>query len=429
MTFRFIPTAIIILLLVVASVTAKASSVATDTWARLLTEEQRQTTVNIHLNNASVQDVFQILADQLDLNLIIDDGIEGQSNLKLNEVNWVDAVNSLAKSHNVFLHLTNNVLWVTRQPQDATAQSGLAIELIPVNFARAVELAELLNTNHQGLLSEHGSLSVDERTNTLLINDTANHVNRVRSLIAKLDKPVKQVMIEARMVSLKTNIAQEFGVRWGASSTGLTNPETEPSMFIKGMRLELPTTQPAATVGLNVARLSDDLLLDLELTALEQENKGNIIASPKIFTANQQPAYIEQGTEIPYVESAASGATAVQFKKAVMGLRVTPQITPNDHVLLDLTITQNTRGDTVSTPTGPAVAIDTQEMGTQVLVKNGETIVLGGIFQTLELNDDRGVPILSSLPVVGHLFKHQQQQRQKRELVIFVTPTILTGSE
>jgi len=429
MTFRFIPTAVIILLLVVASVTAKASSVATDTWARLLTEEQRQTTVNIHLNNASVQDVFQILADQLDLNLIIDDGIEGQSNLKLNEVNWVDAVNSLAKSHNVFLHLTNNVLWVTRQPQDATAQSGLAIELIPVNFARAVELAELLNTNHQGLLSEHGSLSVDERTNTLLINDTANHVNRVRSLIAKLDKPVKQVMIEARMVSLKTNIAQEFGVRWGASSTGLTNPETEPSMFIKGMRLELPTTQPAATVGLNVARLSDDLLLDLELTALEQENKGNIIASPKIFTANQQPAYIEQGTEIPYVESAASGATAVQFKKAVMGLRVTPQITPNDHVLLDLTITQNTRGDTVSTPTGPAVAIDTQEMGTQVLVKNGETIVLGGIFQTLELNDDRGVPILSSLPVVGHLFKHQQQQRQKRELVIFVTPTILTGSE
>jgi type IV pilus assembly protein PilQ len=429
MTFRFIPTAVITLLLVVASVTAKASSVATDTWARLLTEEQRQTTVNIHLNNASVQDVFQILADQLDLNLIIDDGIEGQSNLKLNEVNWVDAVNSLAKSHNVFLHLTNNVLWVTRQPQDATAQSGLAIELIPVNFARAVELAELLNTNHQGLLSEHGSLSVDERTNTLLINDTANHVNRVRSLIAKLDKPVKQVMIEARMVSLKTNIAQEFGVRWGASSTGLTNPETEPSMFIKGMRLELPTTQPAATVGLNVARLSDDLLLDLELTALEQENKGNIIASPKIFTANQQPAYIEQGTEIPYVESAASGATAVQFKKAVMGLRVTPQITPNDHVLLDLTITQNTRGDTVSTPTGPAVAIDTQEMGTQVLVKNGETIVLGGIFQTLELNDDRGVPILSSLPVVGHLFKHQQQQRQKRELVIFVTPTILTGSE
>lgn len=429
MTFRFIPTAVIILLLVVASVTAKASSVATDTWARLLTEEQRQTTVNIHLNNASVQDVFQILADQLDLNLIIDDGIEGQSNLKLNEVNWVDAVNSLAKSHNVFLHLTNNVLWVTRQPQDATAQSGLAIELIPVNFARAAELAELLNTNHQGLLSEHGSLSVDERTNTLLINDTANHVNRVRSLIAKLDKPVKQVMIEARMVSLKTNIAQEFGVRWGASSTGLTNPETEPSMFIKGMRLELPTTQPAATVGLNVARLSDDLLLDLELTALEQENKGNIIASPKIFTANQQPAYIEQGTEIPYVESAASGATAVQFKKAVMGLRVTPQITPNDHVLLDLTITQNTRGDTVSTPTGPAVAIDTQEMGTQVLVKNGETIVLGGIFQTLELNDDRGVPILSSLPVVGHLFKHQQQQRQKRELVIFVTPTILTGSE
>ena len=164
-------------------------------------------------------------------------------------------------------------------------------------------------------------------------------------------------------------------------------------------------------------------------TAMEQDNEAEIIARPKIFTSNQQPAYIEQGTEIPYVESAASGATAVKFKKAVMGLRVTPQITSNDYVMLDLTITQNTRGDTVSTPTGPAVAIDTQEMATRVLVKSGETIVLGGIFQQYELKDDTGVPILSSLPFVGNLFKNQREQSEKRELVIFVTPTLLSESE
>lgn len=149
------------------------------------------------------------------------------------------------------------------------------------------------------------------------------------------------------------------------------------------MQVDLPATNPAGTFSANLARLSDDILLDLELTALEQENKAEIITSPKIFTSNQQPAYIEQGTEIPYVETAAHGATAVQFKKAVMGLSVTPQITPNDHVLMELTITQNTRGDTVATPTGPAVAIDTQEMSTRVLAKNGETIVLGESFRNI----------------------------------------------
>ena len=413
-------------LLVISGV---SSALETHSWKQMLSPQQRQQKVNLTLNNVSLQDLFQILADELQLNLIMADTITGTTNLKLKDVSWMDAVDSLSKSHNVFIQLQNNVLWVSESPRASQEPDNTAIELISVNFAKATTLAELIQQSGQNLLSSAGVITVDERTNTLIINDTEANRDAIQSLVTQLDRPVKQVMIEARMVSLKTNLAKEFGVRWGASRLGLSPPVADEATFINGMQVALPVAQPAATVGLNVARLSDDLLLDLELTALEHENKGDIIASPRIFTANQQPAYIEQGTEIPYVESAASGATAVQFKKAVMGLRVTPHITPNNHVLLDLTITQNTRGDTVSTPTGPAVAIDTQEMGTQVLVENGKTIVLGGIFQTMELKDDTGVPILSSLPVLGKLFQHQRRQQQKRELVVFVTPRILAGSE
>lgn len=405
------------------------SNAGTPKWEHLLSPEQQQAKVDLILADTPLRDIFQILADKLALNLIISDTINGSSSLQLKNVRWVDAISSLAASNRLFININGNVLWVSTQPQTQEHNNEASTELIAINFARAVDLAELLKSSPQSFLSATGSISVDERTNTLIVTEQAQQLSAIKSLIKRLDRPVRQVMIEARMVSLKTNIAEEFGVRWGASEFGLDTPPESSPTFIKGMQISLPAVQPAATVGLNVARLSDDLLLDLELTALERENKGEIIASPKIFTANQQPAYIEQGTEIPYVESAASGATAVQFKKAVMGLRVTPQITPNNHVLLDLTITQNTRGDTVSTPTGPAVAIDTQEMGTQVLVKDGETIVLGGIFQTLELNDDSSVPILSALPIVGQLFQHQQYHKEKRELVIFVTPTILVDTE
>lgn len=397
-------------------------------WRKLLTTEQQQARVNLTFNQTPLRDIFTLLAQQLSLNLVISDGVTGTASLQLRDVQWADAIDSLATSNRLYINLNKDILWISDSAPAAAKPDAAGAELVTINFARAIDIAALLQAS-PGFVSAAGSISVDERTNTLIIIDTPAQVSLLKGLIKQLDRPVRQVMIEARMVSLKANIAEEFGVRWGASEYGLNLPIDSEVTFIKGMQVDLPSVQPAATVGLNVARLSKDLLLDLELTALERENKGEIIASPKIFTANQQPAYIEQGTEIPYVESAASGATAVQFKKAVMGLRVTPQITPNDHVLLDLTITQNTRGDTVSTPTGPAVAIDTQEMGTHVLVKNGETIVLGGIFQTLELNDNTAVPIFSSLPLLGKLFQQRQYHQEKRELVIFVTPTILDAAE
>jgi len=393
-------------------------------WKSLLSEEQRQQPVSLNTDKMPLSQLIQLLADQHQLNILITDQVSGESSLKLNKVAWQDAFDTLLTSHGLTVHAQGSMLRIDVADDAVVDNSQHRSILLSVNFAKASDLASLLKNEQQSFLSPNGAVSVDERTNTLIVRDTPEQLATIRQLVIDLDVPVKQVLIEARMVTVKANVSKELGIRWGASEYGLAIPE-DAGGFVKGMQVDLPATNPAGTFSANLARLSDDILLDLELTALEQENKAEIITSPKIFTSNQQPAYIEQGTEIPYVETAAHGATAVQFKKAVMGLSVTPQITPNDHVLMELTITQNTRGDTVATPTGPAVAIDTQEMSTRVLAKNGETIVLGGIFQEHSLNDDSRVPILGSLPLLGNLFSHQQQRNEKRELMIFVTPTIL----
>ncbi|WP_224798389.1 type IV pilus secretin PilQ [Idiomarina abyssalis] len=409
------------LLLVLCSTSGYAME---NSWKSLLSEEQRQQPVSLNTDKMPLSQLIQLLADQHQLNILITDQVSGESSLKLNKVAWQDAFDTLLTSHGLTVHTQGSMLRIDVADDAVADNSQHRSILLSVNFAKASDLASLLKNEQQSFLSPNGAVSVDERTNTLIVRDTPEQLATIRQLVIDLDVPVKQVLIEARMVTVKANVSKELGIRWGASEYGLAIPEDAGS-FVKGMQVDLPATNPAGTFSANLARLSDDILLDLELTALEQENKAEIITSPKIFTSNQQPAYIEQGTEIPYVETAAHGATAVQFKKAVMGLSVTPQITPNDHVLMELTITQNTRGDTVATPTGPAVAIDTQEMSTRVLAKNGETIVLGGIFQEHSLNDDSRVPILGSLPLLGNLFSHQQQRNEKRELMIFVTPTIL----
>ncbi|RDX34463.1 type IV pilus secretin PilQ [Idiomarina abyssalis] len=409
------------LLLVLCSTSGYAMETS---WKSLLSEEQRQQPVSLNTDKMPLSQLIQLLADQHQLNILITDQVSGESSLKLNKVAWQDAFDTLLTSHGLTVHTQGSMLRIDVADDAVVDNSQHRSILLSVNFAKASDLASLLKNEQQSFLSPNGAVSVDERTNTLIVRDTPEQLATIRQLVIDLDVPVKQVLIEARMVTVKANVSKELGIRWGASEYGLAIPEDAGS-FVKGMQVDLPATNPAGTFSANLARLSDDILLDLELTALEQENKAEIITSPKIFTSNQQPAYIEQGTEIPYVETAAHGATAVQFKKAVMGLSVTPQITPNDHVLMELTITQNTRGDTVATPTGPAVAIDTQEMSTRVLAKNGETIVLGGIFQEHSLNDDSRVPILGSLPLLGNLFSHQQQRNEKRELMIFVTPTIL----
>ena len=309
---------------------------------------------------------------------------------------------------------------------------------IAINYAKAAELAAILKSTEGGILSDRGGVTVDERTNTLLIRDTLESIDEARKTIEVLDIPVKQVLIESRMVTVLDNVDEQLGVRWGFSDRQDDNGVSgslEGADTIAGgiaptindrLNVNLPVSSAAGTIGFQIASLIDGTILDLELSALESENKGEIIASPRITVANQHEAYIEQGTEIPFVQATSSGATAVEFKKAVLSLKVTPHITPDNRIILDLVVTQDTRGETVSTSTGDAVAIDTQEIQTQVLVENGETIVLGGIFQQTSNDGVNKVPLFGDLPVLGALFRNTTTLQQKRELLIFVTPKIVT---
>ena len=266
-------------------------------------------------------------------------------------------------------------------------------------------------------------------------------------MLEKLDVPIRQVVIEARMVTVQDSVGDELGVRWGISNRGAVgssvgtasghleandqlaqNPPVIPSLDER-LNVNLPVAGAAGSIALQIAKLASGRVLDLELSALEKENKGEIIASPRITTANQKAAYIEQGQEIPYVESASSGATAVTFKKAVLSLQVTPQITPDNKIILDLIINQDTVGDEVATPIGRAQGINTQEIGTQVLVKNGETIVLGGIYLQEAIDNVTKIPILGDIPGIGFLFRTKVHAVKKNELLIFVTPRILVEDE
>ena len=407
--------------------------------------------ISLDFQDVPVRQVLQIIAQVNDFNLVTTDSVQGAVTLNLKNVPWDQALDMILKIRGLDKRIEGNILLIAPQ-SELNAQETAALQaqqqveqLVPlenhniaINYAKATELANLLRSANGGLLSARGSVAVDERTNTLLVRDTHSSVKAIKRLLDTLDVPVKQVRIESRMVTVRDNLDKQLGVQWGltarngsvrtsgsaaANTAALLGTETD---LGQRLNVSLPVTSPAGRIGLQVAKLMDGTILDLELSALESENKGEIIASPRITVANQQEAYIEQGTEIPYVQSTSSGATSVEFKKAVLSLKVTPHITPDNRIILALTVTQDTRGETVTTPTGPAVAIDTQEIKTQVLVENGETIVLGGIFQQISTDDEAKVPVLGDMPLVGGLFRNTVNIEQKRELLIFVTPKIIT---
>ncbi|MEL0068943.1 MAG: type IV pilus secretin PilQ, partial [Gammaproteobacteria bacterium] len=272
--------------------------------------------------------------------------------------------------------------------QQVAELAPLRTELIQVNYAKASEVATLLKAQENSLLSDRGSVTVDERTNSLLVKDTSDKLAEVRDLVSELDIPVRQVQIESRIVTASSGWTEEIGVQWGATkirseatiSGSLPASNDLNAQIGDGeanlsdtLNVSLPVANPAGSFGISYANLSKGLLLDLELSALENENRGEVIASPRVITANQKEASIEAGEEIPFQNATSSGATSVQFKKAVLSLTVTPQITPDDRIILDLTVTQDTRGE--ATAQGPA--INTQQVTTQVLVDNGQTVVLG----------------------------------------------------
>ncbi|ABM01572.1 type IV pilus biogenesis protein PilQ [Shewanella amazonensis SB2B] len=408
-------------------------------------------TLSLNFQNISVRTVLQLIADYNNFNLVTSDSVQGDITLVLDDVPWDQALDLILKTKGLDKRIEGNILMVApaeelavresmelRNQQEVQELAPLYSEYMQINYAKATDIAELLKSEGSSLLSDRGSVAVDERTNTLLVKDTAETLVNVQRMIEVLDIPIRQVLIESRMVTVKDNVAEDLGIRWGVTDqqgTKGTSGSLEGAESIAGgvipaisdrLNVNLPAPTNAASIAFHVAKLADGTVLDMELSALEQENKGEIIASPRITTSNQKAAYIEQGVEIPYVSASSSGSTTVEFKKAVLSLRVTPQITPDNRVILDLEITQDSRGETVDTATGRAVAIDTQRIGTQVLVDNGETIVLGGIYQQNLISRVSKVPVLGDIPLVGFLFRNTSDKNERQELLIFVTPKIVT---
>ncbi|SHF41154.1 type IV pilus secretin (or competence protein) PilQ [Vibrio gazogenes DSM 21264] len=322
-----------------------------------------------------------------------------------------------------------------------TSQPKLETAFIPIQYAKTADLLPLLEGGEKpGLLSEYGLVRVEPRTNALIIRDTPDHLASIRSMIQALDIPVKQVRIEARIVIVSEGALDELGVRWGVGlqqghfavgshieqfhATG--DGATESPSVTDFMNINLPSTSGnASSIAFQLAKLGSGTLLDLELSALQSESRAEIISSPSLLTTNHQSAFIEQGTEIPYQESSSDDETTIAFKKAVLSLEVTPTITPDHHMLLDLRVTQDRPGEVVKTGSGEAVAITTQRIGTQVLVNDGETVVLGGIYQKTQIYRVDKVPVLGELPLLGKLFQRNYQKTDKNELLIFVTPRVV----
>jgi type IV pilus assembly protein PilQ len=342
--------------------------------------------------------------------------------------------------------------------KDLQELEPLRSEYLQVNYAKAADLAGLIKSTGRSLLSPRGTVSVDARTNTLLLQDTADKLEDIRRMVTTLDIPVRQVRIESRLVIVNNDFQRELGAVLGVTAvgkngnnglitttgsaagvdnivssaltnltgTGSTNPVTLPtgSNAANRYNVNLPVASPAGSIALGI--LGSDYLLDLELSAAQTETRADVISSPSVITANQKQATILQGTEIPYQESASSGATSIQFKDAVLSLQVTPQITPDNRIILDLDVKKDTVGTVVVASGGVNVpSIDTQEIITQVLVSDGQTLVLGGILTTNHTIEENKVPYLGDIPILGNLFKTTTKTNDKDELLIFVTPKIL----
>ncbi|HAS6349224.1 type IV pilus secretin PilQ family protein [Vibrio sp. IRLE0018] len=424
--------------------------------------------ISINFQDIPVRNVLQLIADYNGFNLVVSDSVKGNVTLRLDGVPWQQVLDIILQVKGLDKRVEGNVVLVApkdeldlREKQQlekerlAEELGTLKSEIIKVNFAKASDIAEMITgTDSVSMLSERGSVAIDERTNSLLLRELPENIEVIREIINSLDIPVKQVQIEARIVTVNEGNLDELGVRWGFTSINGSNTvggsiennlatiglytagsgsgssskdgEGGSSSIDDFLNVNLAATSAnASSIAFQVAKLGSDLLLDLELSALQRESKAEIISSPRLITTNKKPAYIEQGTEIPYLESSSSGATTVSFKKAVLSLKVTPQITPDNRLVLDLSVTQDRPGEIVKTGTGEAVAIDTQRIGTQVLVNNGETVVLGGIFQHSITNTTDKVPLLGDLPLLGALFRRSYENIGKRELLIFVTPKVI----
>jgi len=422
--------------------------------------------LSLNFQDIEIRSVLQLLADFTDKNIVVSDSVKGNITLRLKNVPWDQALDIVLESKALGMRNNGNVIWVAPASELAAKEQQelqslkrikelepLVTEYISVNYARAEDLIKLVKASKGDkdgtLLSNRGTISVDTRTNTLLVQDTVSRIDSIREMVKSLDIPIRQVSIESRIVIANDEFGKDLGTRFGVtklvpfgsrgllassgSSSALNSINNQatgssPSQNLAPVKIpalgdrlnvNMPIAGAAGKFGFSI--LARDFLIDLELSALQAENKGEVVSTPRVVTANKKSALIEQGVEIPYLEASSSGATSVSFKKAVLSLEVTPQITPDNHVIMDLKVNQDTVGAVFS----GVPSINTREVKTQVIVESGQTVVLGGVHEEQYKNDVQKVPFLGDLPYVGRLFKRSYKKDDKRELLIFVTPRVL----
>jgi len=389
--------------------------------------------LSLNFQDIEVRSVLQLIADFTNLNLVASDTVDGRITLRLQNVPWDQALDLILKTKGLDKRQIGNVLMVAPADEMADRErlelensrqvaelAPLRTEFIQVNYAKAVDVAALMSAE-QGLLSSRGSVSVDERTNTLLVQDTVAKMDAIRSALSYLDIPVRQVQVEARIVVASTDFSRSIGIRWGGEAVGSSgNTTATVSGGLGDIAVDLGAV--GATSAFQVGFVNGNDTLDLTLSALESDGVTEVISQPKLITADGQTASIESGVEVPYQEASSSGATTVSFKDAVLSLEVTPQITPDDRIIMDLIVKQDSVGEEIflGVPT-----INTREIQTQVLVENGETIVLGGVYERNTVETVDKTPFLGDIPFLGALFKRTIKTDDKDELLIFITPKLI----
>ena len=425
--------------------------------------------LSLNFQDIETRSVLQLLAETSGKNIVVSDTVQGNVTLRFRNVHWDQALDIVMTTKGLDMRQNGNVIMVApaeeiaaRETADLEAQLAIQelepvySEFLQVNYAKASDLSDLIiGTESGSMLSERGSIAVDDRTNTLLVQDTAERLQDIRRMVRTLDIPIKQVLIESRIVVVNDDFSREIGMRLGISADDVTadpywvtsgssagtdetigsfldainDPTGNTNVVWPGRQdrynVNLPVSNPAGRIALSI--LSNDYLVDLELSALEAEGRGEIVSTPRVITANQKEATIKQGVEIPYQQSASSGATTIQFKEAVLELTVTPQITPDNNIIMDLKVHKDSVGDIISTGGlgGTVPSIDTRSVETQVLVADGQTVVLGGIYETERRDTISKVPFLGDIPFLGAAFRNKQRVNNKAELLIFVTPRIL----
>lgn len=428
--------------------------------------------LTLNFQDIETRAVLQLLAETSGRNIVVSDTVQGNVTLRLRNVPWDQALDIVMTTKGLDMRENGSVIIVApaeeiaaRETADLEARAALNeleplySEFLQVNYAKASDLAALISSGDSSMLTDRGTAAIDDRTNTLLIQDTAESLQDIRRLVRTLDIPIRQVLIESRIVVVGDDYSKALGVRLGAtaykenSSDGVTvisgtgqGTDTMVNSVVNNLGdpsngtifpIELPSLNNRYNVNVPVADaagrfslavLESDYLVDLELTAIQTEGRGEIVSTPRVITANQKEAVIEQGVEIPFQESSSSGATTTSFKKAVLSLTVTPQITPDNKIIMDLVVSKDNVGELVPSGAGGGFipSIDTRSIQTQVLVNDGQTVVLGGIYETERRETVSKVPYLGDIPGIGFLFRTRTNSSNKAELLVFVTPKILT---